>query len=166
MADDSRIREAFERAKNEFQRALQKPALVAEIQKVTCIRDVYDATEKIQKEQAGRGHLRHLRRIQPFLDQLDKYHQVVDTFVQAKPEVLALIWGPIKLLLEFSQNALRSFDAIVNIMADLGERLSIFTQYTAVLHSNDRIREVLCLIFKDVLDFYLTALNFFAVKRK
>ena len=166
MADDSRIREAFERAKNEFHRDLEKPALVAEIQKVSRMQDVYDATAKIQEEQAARGHLRHLGRIQPFLKQLDSYHQVVTTFVQVQPGILALIWGPIKLLLEFTQNAMRSFDAIVSTMAEIGDKLPIFTRYTAVLHSNDRIKEVLYLFFKDILDFYLTALKFFAAKRK
>ena len=56
------------------------------------IHDVYDETEKIQKEQGRRGALRNLQRIQPFLQRLSEYSGVVEVFVQVKPDVLALLW--------------------------------------------------------------------------
>ena len=56
------------------------------------INDVYDETEKIQKEQGRKGALRNLQRIQPFLQRLSEYSGVVEVFVQVKPDVLALLW--------------------------------------------------------------------------
>jgi len=55
----------------------------------------------------------------------DTNDQVIDTFVQAKSDILALIWGPIKLLLQISKNLTQSFDAIVNTMANIGEKLRL-----------------------------------------
>lgn len=166
MVVNHRIQEAFERAKREFQGGLKNPTLFAEIQKTTCIEEVYDAAEKIQEEQAKRGRLRHLRRIDPYLERLRQYSEVIETFVQAKSDILALIWGPIRLLLQISKNLTQSFDAIVNTMANIGEKLPLFQEYTQLFSSSNRINDVLCLFFKDILDFYLTALNFFSVKRK
>src|SRR5436190_4805978 len=153
MVDSHRIQEAFEKAKREFQRGLKNPTLFAEIQKTTCIEEVYDAADKLQKQQAKRGHLRHLRKIEPYLERLRQYSDVINTFVQAKADILALIWGPIRLLLEICKNLTHSFDAIVNIMADIGEKLPLFKEYTELFSSNARISDVLCLFFKDILDF-------------
>ena len=51
-------------------------------------------------------------------------------------------------------------------MANIGEKLPLFQEYSQLFSSSNRINDVLCLFFKDILDFYLTALNFFSVKRK
>ena len=84
MVVNHQIQEAFERAKREFQGRLKNPTLFAEIQKTTCIEEVYDAAEKLQEEQAKRGRLRHLRRIDPYLERLRQYSKVIETFVQPK----------------------------------------------------------------------------------
>lgn len=161
-----RIQEAFERTKREFRGALRNPAIYADIQKATCIEDIYDAVEKLQEEQGKRGHLRHLRRIDPYLERVRQYSEVINTFVQAKSEILSLIWGPIALLLQIAKNLTKSFDAVISIMATIGESLPLFGAYTQLFSSSERILDVLCLFYKDILDFYSTALNFFSAKRK
>jgi hypothetical protein len=165
MATNQRIQEAFDRAKNEFKAGLKDPKLFAEILKATTIDDVYDATDKLQEEQKN-GHLRHLRRIEPYLDRLRQYADVITVFVQAKADILALIWGPIMLLLRLSSHVMQSFDAILRIMGEIGDKLPYFKSYTQLFESNDRIKDVLCLFFKDILDFHLTSVNFFATKRE
>jgi hypothetical protein len=160
------IQEVFEIAKREFYKGLKNPNLCIELEKTTSIDEVYNAADKLQEEQAKRGHLRHLRKIEPYLERLRQYAGVLEMFVQAKAEILSLIWGPIKLLLQMSSTLKQSFDAIVNTMAKIGEKLPLFQAYTGLFSSNDCIKNVLCLFFKDILDFYLTALNFFSMKRK
>lgn len=59
----------------------------------TSIDQVYNETDRIQREQGESGRLRNLRRIQPFLDCMKQYAGVLDTFVQAKPDLLSLIWA-------------------------------------------------------------------------
>lgn len=60
--------------------------------KFKCIEDVYDETDRLQKKQGNEGTLRNLNRIQPYLRRISEYSGVIDTFVQAKPDVLALLW--------------------------------------------------------------------------
>ena len=40
------------------------------------------------------------KRMDPFLQQLLRFQKVLDTCVQAKPEVACLIWGGLKLLIQ------------------------------------------------------------------
>ena len=59
---------------------------------IETIDDVYKEIANIQEEQGRKGKLRFMKRIQPFLACLEQYSDVLDTFVQVKANVLALIW--------------------------------------------------------------------------
>lgn len=56
------------------------------------IDDVYREIDRTQEEQGRKGQLRYMKRIEPFLSCLEQYSAVLDTFVQVKANVLALIW--------------------------------------------------------------------------
>jgi hypothetical protein len=91
MATKSPILDAFESAKTEFINGLLDDER-HKFSDFTSIQEVYDATEQIQQEQSKGGSLRNLNRIQQYLDCLGQYAGVIETFVQVKPEILALIW--------------------------------------------------------------------------
>ncbi|KAK1833653.1 hypothetical protein QBC39DRAFT_432333 [Podospora conica] len=165
-AHDPVLAAAFESSKKDFFRQLKDPKFKAEIDKVTTINQVYDAAKQLQEDQGKRQSLRSLRRIDNFLQRLDKYSEVLGIFVQAKPDVLALIWGPIKLLIHLSSNLAKSMDAIVDAMCLIGDKLPIFTDYAKLFKANPRVNQVLALVFRDILDFYLATLNFFTLKQK
>lgn len=86
----SPVDEAFEAAKREFLSSVKKGS--PGVLQFTSIKEVYDATDKIQREHSKSSTLRNLRRIEPYLDCLRHYAQVIETFVQVKPDILALIW--------------------------------------------------------------------------
>jgi hypothetical protein len=83
--------EAFHAAKQEFLRDLPDTEK-SKLSNLATIEDVYDATDQIQKEQAKSGTLRNLRKIQPYLECVHHYAGIIETFVQAKADILALIW--------------------------------------------------------------------------
>jgi nitrate/nitrite-specific signal transduction histidine kinase len=87
----SHFEESFETAKKEFFKDLKKPKDY-DFSKFTSIDDVYEFTEKLQKEQNSKGKMRHLAKIQPYLQNLDQYVGVLDTFSQVKADLLCLIW--------------------------------------------------------------------------
>lgn len=160
------VREAFENAKREFKDSLKNPEIYDEILKTSKIDQVYDFTDKLQDDQAKHGHLRHLSKIQPYLERLREYAGVVETFVQVKPGVLALIWGPIKLLIQWSSTLKGSLDEIINTTAKIGHVLPHFQEVARLFTSHDRIKEFLFLFFKDILEFYRIAFEFFTKKRR
>jgi hypothetical protein len=160
------VQAAFEDAIRAFRAELQDDQVYHDMLQVTSIDQVYDATDQIQREQAKEGHLRHLSKISPYLDRLNQYAASIEVFLQAKPEVLALIWGPIKLLLQWTSALKASFDAIVNTMAEIGELLPEFKRVSALFNQNAVVKEVMVLFFRDILDFYLVALKFFKLSRE
>ncbi len=153
----------FEKAIGEFKKNLKDETLYKEILTTTSIEQVYDLAEQIQTEQGKTGHLRHLSKIQKFLEKLDLYTSTIDTFVQVKPDILALIWGPIKLLIQWTSTLSKSQDAIANIATEIGDLLPEFTDMTALFGRNKRLNDVLSLFFQDILDFYLVTLKFFSL---
>ncbi|GAB1319448.1 hypothetical protein MFIFM68171_09658 [Madurella fahalii] len=159
------IQSTFERAVLEFKKDLNDDEIYDKISQATTIDQVYAETDKLQAEQAENGHLRHLSKIEPYLTRLDDYAQAIGIFVQAKPDILALIWGPIVLLLQWANVLKASFDAIVDAAAEIGIALPEFKQAALLFRENDRIGDVLLFFFKDIIGFYSIALRFFRLPR-
>jgi hypothetical protein len=157
---------AFNKAMREFRAGLKDQALYSQILETTSIDQVYDLTDKLQLVQGRGDHLRNLARIQPYLERLRAYTGVIDTFVQAKPDILALIWGPIKLLIHWTSGMAKSLDALVNTIEEIGSLLPEFDQAARLFGSKRHINDVLALLFQDILDFYLVTLKFFSMKSK
>ncbi|KAK2017314.1 hypothetical protein LZ32DRAFT_576756 [Colletotrichum eremochloae] len=159
------VQQAFESAMQDFKSNLKNEELYRQILGTTSIDQVYDATDELQKEQARTGHLRNLSKIEVYLSRLREYAGVVEVFVQVKPDMLALIWGPIKLVLQWANVLKQSFDAIVGALEEIGTLLPEFTEITRIFKDNTRIKEVLILFFKDILDFHLITVKFFGSSR-
>ncbi|KAK7709701.1 hypothetical protein SLS57_008606 [Botryosphaeria dothidea] len=157
------LSEAFESARKEFLRESGKAAGI-DISSFTTINDVYDATDKIQQEQSESKALRYLQRFQPYLACINHYAGVVETFAQTKPEIISPIWGCIKAILLIASTYARSYDKIVEVMVQLANSLPEFEKYTEIFQDNDRIKHVLSLFYKDILDFHATILQFFKIK--
>ncbi|PYI36155.1 NACHT domain protein [Aspergillus indologenus CBS 114.80] len=164
-ATQSLIQNAFDAAVQEFKANLNNDAVYQKILSVTSIDVVYDLTDQLQAEQGRKGHLRHLAKIEPYLNRLRDYAAVIENFVQIKPEVMALIWGPIKLLLQWSSVLAQSFDAILQTTGDIGVLLPEFKDCAVLFAQNSRIYDLMVLFFKDILDFYQVGLKFFTMSR-
>ena len=93
------------------------------------------------------------------------YADAVKVLIQLKPDILALIWGPIVLLLQWTSILKTSFDAIINTTAEIGQALPEFKIAIRLFEQNNQIKDVLLLFFKDILDFYLVAIRFFRLSR-
>lgn len=81
----------FDAARKEFLRDFPSEDL-ENISKFTSIEDVYNATDEIQRRQGETRTLQNLGKIQPYLECLKQYSDVLDTVVQIKPDILAIIW--------------------------------------------------------------------------
>ena len=83
---------SFNTARQEFLHDFADDEDAQTLRQLTSIDDVYNATDKIQKKQGESKTLQNLAKIQPYLSCLDQYASVLDTVIQVKPEILALIW--------------------------------------------------------------------------
>ncbi|KAF4495971.1 nacht domain [Fusarium agapanthi] len=167
MASSStdQVSEVFEKAKADFLNGIKDQKLRSQLQKATTIDDIWDYTEPLQNDQGSNNRLRAMRRIGPYIERLQEYAGIIEVFVQVKPDILALIWGPIKLLLQVSSNLVASFDAILGVMKNMGSILPRFNEFVPLFKNNERMKYVLGLFFQDILDFYLVSLRFFRLTR-
>ncbi|KAI4861312.1 hypothetical protein F4820DRAFT_461052 [Hypoxylon rubiginosum] len=156
--------DAFKSAKEDFRRSLKNPALY-DFSKIVQIDDVYDEARKIQSEQAKTKTLRGLKRLEPLINGLKEYSAVVEVFIQVKPDVMSLIWGPLKLILQTSSSVLFAFEKVVQVIRDIGMVLPNFKVYAELFQSNHDIRRALCLFYADILDLYAALLNFLMNRR-
>ncbi|KAJ4246539.1 hypothetical protein NW762_013480 [Fusarium torreyae] len=165
MSSSDPAQAAFNKAIREFKSGLKDPALYSEILATTSIDQVYDLTDQLQKDQGRSGHLQNLARIQVYLERMSAYTGVIDTFVSAKPDILAFIWGPIKLLIQLTSTLTKSLDALVGTVEEIGILLPEFDHAAKLFGNKRHINQVLALLFQDILDFYLVTLTFFGMKR-
>ena len=164
MASANPLQKIFDDAKGEFQRKLPAGTRFQDLLGVTTVNELYDATDKLQQNHPTR--LRHMKRIQPFLARIQAFAGVVEVFVQVQPEILALIWGPIKLLLTLTIEWQQGFEAIVRTMERIGELLPMFTNVSSDFVDKTHIQDVLGLLYRDILDFHWKSLEFFTLPRE
>ncbi|KAH6888169.1 hypothetical protein B0T10DRAFT_515086 [Thelonectria olida] len=164
MTCSTTVTDAFESAKDDFLLNFPKGSNY-DFSNFSTIDDVYNATDQIQKDQAKSGTLRNLGKIQPFLECLSSYAKVIDTFVQVKPDILALIWGPVRLVLLISSTYMKAFDKLLDVISQIGAALPAFQKYAGLFKGNTQIHQVLCVFFRDILDFHAIVLGFFKHKK-
>ncbi|KAI5458907.1 hypothetical protein BGZ63DRAFT_389893 [Mariannaea sp. PMI_226] len=165
MSSTSPAQQAFEQALQAFRNKVQNPALYEEILRTTTIVDVYKETAKIQARLAPEGKLRHLARIKPFLDRISAYATVIDTFAQAKPELLAVIWGPIRLILLWSSQISTVLEKVADTLVSIGNALPQFATMSETFTASEVVKAALVLFYEDILDFYGITLDFFRKTR-
>ena len=83
---------SFNTARQEFLREFPHGDYSQTLSQFASIDDVYNATDDIQRKLGESKMLQNLAKIQPYLECLDQYATVLDTVIQVKPEILALIW--------------------------------------------------------------------------
>lgn len=166
MASLDSLQQILDTAKSEFERDLPLNTPLRDILAITSVDKVWAEVEKLQYEQERKSNLRHANRIKLFLDRLRSYAAVIEVFIQVKPDVLALLWGPIKLLLMWTAEWQQALDAIIRTIERIGDRLPSFGEVRKHFIDKERTKDVLGLFYRDILDFYLEVLTFFSRPRK
>jgi hypothetical protein len=160
------IEDAFNSAKQAFRKSINDPNLYNEILRATTIADVYKLTTKLQEDAASQARLQYMARIRSFLERLSEYAQAVDVIVQVKPDVLALIWGPIRMIILWSSQLSQALDAIADATLKIAQALPQFATMAQTFAQSDTIKAVLGVFYQDILDFYTVILKFFRMSRK
>jgi serine/threonine protein kinase len=156
------LQREFEEAARVFKDNLPDSIPLEEILKVTSSEDFYDITDKIQEEQRTRGGLRNLPKMRLYLERLEGYASVITDTINGSRGVLALLWGPIALLLQWSRTLGTAYDSIINVAAEVGQALPDFQASAAIFDQNMEAKEILMLFLKDILNFYREALEPFS----
>ncbi|KAH7022148.1 hypothetical protein EDB80DRAFT_694105 [Ilyonectria destructans] len=126
----------------------------------TTVDDVKSTIASIQQKQISSGRQQWIRRLEPFLSSMEQYGKVIEVFLNAS-EVLAFIWGPMKFILQIASNFSEVLSSLLDAYFELGELIPQLAAYRAHCVSNEYMRTVLALIYKDILEFHSCAMKHF-----
>lgn len=166
MSTDNPAEQAFEQAQQEFVKDLRAPTLYADIMTAKTIDEVYKAAFDIQAKIGPQGKLRNLAKIKPLLDRLSEYAMVIEVFMQVKPDVIALIWGPIKIILQWSSQISSVIEKVADTLESVGHALPQFAVLAQTFNTSDTVKHALAMFYLDLLDFYRIMIDFFRKTRK
>ncbi|KAF8457906.1 hypothetical protein BDZ91DRAFT_852248 [Kalaharituber pfeilii] len=148
----------FRETLSEFRRNLRlKPAQVQDFENTT-LESLKGCIDNIQTEQAKGRNMRNINRIRPFVDAMEQYGKIIEVFLNIS-EFVAFIWGPMKFLLQVTSIYINCFDIILEEYERLGECLPQFQEYDSLFQNNNYMRQVLGLVYQDILEFHSRALK-------
>jgi len=126
----------------------------------TTIKDVWKAAEEIEQNQRKRKSLRAMKRIEPFLEGLEKYSRCIEVLCNGTP-YLPWIWAPIKLMLQLADEYTSIFDKLIDAYIQIGEAMRWFDRLETTFGSDSNFKSVLGMIYEDILEFHRRAYKFF-----
>ncbi|KIW21374.1 hypothetical protein PV08_01954 [Exophiala spinifera] len=126
----------------------------------TELEDVWKTAEEIQKTQRARQSVQALRRIQPLLENLEKYSKVVEVLCNGTP-FLPWIWAPIKLMVQLASGHTKIFDQLLDAYAEIAAAMPHFDRLQAGFSDDDNFKVILALVYADILEFHQRAYKLF-----
>ncbi|CCC08172.1 unnamed protein product [Sordaria macrospora k-hell] len=142
--------ESFRRALARFERDVG-PRRAQEFSNCS-LQDVQLLMKKIQAEQEIKGEMRHLKRLEPFLEAMKELGKVIEVFTNTTV-FLCYIWA--------ASTHLQSLDRLLDMYCDIEENLAGLVHYEATFERNTRLGPVLEDYYLDVLNFHKEALAVF-----
>ncbi|EXJ84579.1 hypothetical protein A1O3_05249 [Capronia epimyces CBS 606.96] len=137
-------------------------SVLEQFQSVTSLKDLEHAIKEIESQQAARRSLRNLRKVRPFLNALNDYAGVIEVFVNAKPDIMAFVWGPIKFCLQVTSKFDRAFESLLNTYVQLRASFPNIKAIEELFKSHEAVRTVLSNVYADILAFHTRAILFFS----
>ncbi|KAL3475095.1 hypothetical protein BJX99DRAFT_259710 [Aspergillus californicus] len=151
--DDS----AFKQALDKFRSKIS--AQHAQDFQFTTIDDLRIAIAKLQREQMSERRMRNLKRLENFVLKMGQFEQIVAVYLNASA------FGPVKFLLLVASSYSTALDAMLGMYDTIGLNLPQLEQYQSMFQTNPHMREILHLIYADILRFHHKTLKFFKLSR-
>jgi hypothetical protein len=105
---------------------------------------------QIDAEKAGKFSRCIGPRLTPFLEVVEQFSSIVQTFVSSNPTIAALIWGGVKVALLITSNFSGYFEKLADVFVDLGRSFPQFKEFASLYSTSKRLQDALCLYFATV----------------
>lgn len=93
--------------------------------------------------------------------QLNFFTQSINIFVQSKPEIAALVWGSLHVLLQITLRHRAHIDNIIETLEYLERHLPRVKSFTDLYVVSGRIEKAVCKLYHELIHFFLEATIFF-----
>ncbi|KAI9765585.1 MAG: hypothetical protein M1840_007274 [Geoglossum simile] len=121
-------------------------------------------TAEIDRENAKRRSRGVATRLFSFLESVQQFSTIVDTFVSSNPSIAALVWGSVKFVILAASNFSSYFDKLSTMFMNLRSYCPIFSEYQILYPCSARLQTALCTFYATVVHFCKKALE--VIQRK
>ncbi|KAG5773051.1 hypothetical protein H9Q73_012286 [Fusarium xylarioides] len=83
-------------------------------------------------------------RLASFLQTIEQFTPIVDTYIQSNPDIAALIWGSVKLTFLFLANFASYFQSFVELLNGFGSLCTRFAEYQVIFNESSRLKTSVC----------------------
>ncbi|TIA16985.1 hypothetical protein D6C80_04215 [Aureobasidium pullulans] len=138
--------DALDDALRSFQDSLD-PEQKTKFQIIKAVPDAHavaEFTHQLDQENAKRQSRCVSARISPLLESIQQFSGIVETFVSSHPQIAALIWGSIKLVLQIASNFTAYFDDLSGLLMIIGKRCPRFHEYQKLYGHSTGLQKALC----------------------
>ncbi|KAL0630785.1 hypothetical protein Q9L58_010363, partial [Maublancomyces gigas] len=112
----------------------------------------------------GKGKKRRLRRwaacFAPFLESFQRYSVAVETIVSSNPQIAALVWGSVKIVILVSLNFSGFFEKLAEMFQSIGYVSPILAEFQELFSESSGLRESLSGFYAVVVEFCTESLQF------
>ncbi|KAJ4319916.1 hypothetical protein N0V84_006099 [Fusarium piperis] len=91
-------------------------------------------------------------RLASFLQTIEQFTLIVDTYVQSNPEIAALVWGSVKLTFLLLANFTSYFQSFVELLSGFGSLCSRFAEYQVIFKDSPRLQSSICAFHSSVVN--------------
>ncbi|KAK3995723.1 hypothetical protein QBC44DRAFT_356077 [Cladorrhinum sp. PSN332] len=146
-----------------FQRSLERfRSRLSDDQKkdfqMVSIDEVKVTIGKIQDKIGPEKELRNLARLRGFLEGMKQVEDLVTIFLNVS-EVVAFVWGPIKLALLMASAHFKTLEVLIDTYEDIGNFIEGISQLDRLFKNYSGARQILEGCFDDILRFHQVALE-------
>ncbi|KAL6922418.1 hypothetical protein FSST1_006444 [Fusarium sambucinum] len=123
--------------------------------------DVKNEIKNIQSRHGSQRRLRNMELLSKFVEGMDQLGKVVEVFLNLH-NTLAIVWGPLKLLLLTAKTSIDTLESLLDVYAQIGEVLPDLTRYEQIYKEYPAVHTHLEAYYCDILQFHSNALDVFA----
>ncbi|KAE9372535.1 hypothetical protein N431DRAFT_536388 [Stipitochalara longipes BDJ] len=153
------IEDGFKQVLDDFKKRL-KPEEKAAFAGTTLF-DLQNEANSLQEKQRKSKTAQNLRRIDPFLQAMAQYTEVIEVFLNTS-SILCFVWGPMKFMLLTASNLSKAFDVLLDAYKQIAENFPLLLKYRSMFTENEHMKKVLVWIYEDILKFHLRAWRVFS----
>ncbi|KAF5620228.1 heterokaryon incompatibility protein het-E-1 [Fusarium sp. NRRL 52700] len=102
-------------------------------------------TAELDMQQCGKRRGKSIAsRLTSFLQIVQQFTPIIDTYIQSNPDISAIIWSSIKLTFMFLANFLSQFQSFVDLLEGFGSIYSRLGHYQILFQDSTRLNDSIC----------------------
>ncbi|KAF3940641.1 hypothetical protein ABW19_dt0210567 [Dactylella cylindrospora] len=116
---------------------------------------------KAQVSKNFQGQARYMKKVEGIIKFFIRFNDVISVMVSSKPEVAALVWGMVKLLVQVSSSFGTFFEKLTKMLGQIQSELPDYSRYERLFQSRPNVRQALVAVYIDVLQICMRIITFF-----